>query len=56
MRVVDRQLVSEHLLKIKLVLGKEYTADNSEDGLRGHFPCAEIADEYLPWDVNEIDW
>jgi hypothetical protein len=50
----DRML--RDILKNNLVLQQHLKAGDSDACLVDHFLCAEISDEDLPWDVNEIDW
>lgn len=48
---------TKELLKNNLKLDRTRMDSGQADfELQGHFLCAEIADEDLPWDVNEMDW
>jgi hypothetical protein len=48
--------ILRELLENKLVLEGRGSKLLSHGILIGYFLCAEIEDEDLPWDVNEIDW
>jgi hypothetical protein len=48
--------ILRELLENKLVLGERGSKLLSHGILIDYFLCAEIEDEDLPWDVNEIDW
>ncbi len=61
---LSRYKIYEGLLESNLVLRKgvyeagseDCVAEAGGDDCEDHFLCAEVADEDLPWDINESDW
>lgn len=49
-------LISTGLMKSNLVLDRISEAGDDSCGCADYFLCAEIADEDLPWDEEELDW